>query len=633
MCASLRHRGPDSRGSWFDPEAGLGLAHVRLSIVDLSPAGQQPMRSADGRYVLIYNGEVYNFDEIRRELDQAGHTPAGGWRGRSDTEVILQAFTVWEPEQVLKRMIGMFALALYDTRERRLLLVRDRMGIKPLYYGYCGKSLVFGSELKALRCHPEWSGVIDTGALARYFQLLYVPAPRSIFQGIVKLEPGQLVWFEAADIAARRLPPAAAYWRVRDIAAAGLASPLRLDAAELVGELDALIRDSVRLRMVADVPLGAFLSGGVDSSTVVALMQAQSSRPVKTYTIGSGHREYDEAAKAAAVAKHLGTEHTELVVAPEEALRTIPELPLYYDEPYADVSQIPSLLVSRLARREVTVALSGDGGDELFGGYNRYLAGPKIWRTLGRLPGVARRGLGTLLEHGGEGVIAAISDALRPLLPPDKRVVLMREKLRKVADGCKASGREEFFASLISFWQRPLQLLAPDRRPDSLPSLLPDVKETLEYASWMMLMDQQGYLPDDILTKLDRASMAVSLEARVPLLDHRLVEFAWRVPESCKIAGGVGKLPLRQVLYQYVPASLIEGPKQGFDLPLESWLRGPLRDWAEDLLDEKRLSDDGLLLSGPVRDAWSTHCSGKGDRQHHLWAVLMFQAWRTTFHA
>ncbi len=633
MCASIRHRGPDSRGSWCDAAAGLGLAHVRLAIVDLSPAGQQPMRSADGRYVLVYNGEVYNFDEIRRELERAGHTPAGGWRGRSDTEVILQAFTVWEPEEVLKRMVGMFALALYDTREQRLLLVRDRMGIKPLYYGYCGKSLVFGSELKALRCHPEWTGAIDTAALARYFQLLYVPAPLSVFQGIAKLEPGHLVWFGAADIAARRLPSATAYWSVRDVAAAGLAAPLQLDAAELSRELDARIRESVRMRMVADVPLGAFLSGGVDSSAVVALMQAQSSRPVKTYTIGSGHREYDEAAKAAAVARHLGTEHTELVVAPEEALRTIPELPLYYDEPYADVSQIPSLLVSRLARREVTVALSGDGGDELFGGYNRYLAGPKIWRTLHTLPGAARKGLGALLEHGGEKVLAAISDTLRPLLPPDKQVVLMREKLRKIADGCNASGREDFFVSLISFWQRPLQLLAPEQRPESLPPLLPQGMDVPEYASWMMLMDQQGYLPDDILTKLDRASMAVSLEARVPLLDHRLVEFAWRVPLDRKIAGGAGKLPLRQVLYNHVPASLVEGPKQGFDLPLEDWLRGPLRDWAEDLLDEKRLSEDGLLLPGPVRAAWRSHCSGRQDRQHHLWAVLMFQAWRTTFHA
>ncbi len=633
MCDSIRHRGPDSRGTWHDDAAGVGLAHVRLAIVDLSPAGHQPMRSADGRYVLVYNGEVYNFDAIRRELDDAGHTPEGGWRGRSDTEVILQAFTVWEPQQVLERLIGMFALALYDTRERRVWLVRDRLGIKPLYYGFCGKSLVFGSELKALRCHPEWSGAIDTGALARYFQLLYVPAPLSIFQGIAKLEPGCLVCFDAADIAARRMSQPRAYWRIADVAARGLADPLRLSKQELVQELDALIRDSVRMRMVADVPLGAFLSGGVDSSTVVALMQAQSDRPVKTFTIGSGHREYDEAAKAAAVARHLGTEHTELIVEPGEALRTIPELPYFYDEPYADVSQIPSLLVSRLARREVTVALSGDGGDELFGGYNRYLAGPRIWQSLGRLPRPVRRGVAALLENGGEGLLAGLNTALRPLLPPSRRVVLLREKLRKVADGCHAAGQEDFFVSLISFWQRPLQLLAPEHRPASLPPLLPEAPCSMEYASWMMFMDQGSYLPDDILTKQDRASMAVALEARVPLLDHRLVEFAWRTPLSGKISNGIGKLPLREVLYQYVPESLIEGPKQGFDLPLENWLRGELRDWAEELLDERRLSDEGLLLPGPVRNAWRTHCSGKGDRHHHLWAVLMFQAWRSTWHA
>ncbi len=648
MAASLRHRGPDSSGLWFDQRAGIGFAHTRLAIVDLSPAGHQPMHSNDARWTITFNGEVYNFEAIRRELDAAGLAPSGGWRGHSDTEIILAAVSGWGVERALSRFVGMFAMALWDHRERELWLIRDRLGIKPLYYGFCGTTLVFASELKALRALSSWRGEVDARALALYLRYLYVPAPLSIWQGVQKLLPGAWLRITAADMEQRRVPEPVRYWRVEDAVAAGLADPFAGSEAELVRELDQRLSNAVGLRLVADVPLGAFLSGGIDSSTVVALMQAQSSQPVRTYSIGTHSSDYNEAEQAKAVARHLGTAHTELYVEPEQALAVVPLLPEHYDEPYADISQIPTLLVSRLARRDVTVSLSGDGGDELFGGYTRYLQGPGLWRRMSRLPLPLRRLVAGALRHGGEAGLDAVYRAVAPLLPPERRQTLFRDKIQKVTEGLCAPHGPGFYRALTSLWHNPGQLLQSERcasPPPLAPGLfgLPlhpaddgqncGLPAGMDYAAWMMAADQTSYLPDDILTKLDRASMAVSLEARVPLLDHRVVEFAWRIPPGLTFRAGRGKHALRRVLETYVPPALTDRPKQGFDLPLDAWLRGPLRGWAEELLDAREMQRQGYLNPEPVRQAWTAHLSGRRNLQHQLWGVLMFQAWRARYGA
>jgi asparagine synthase (glutamine-hydrolysing) len=627
MTRCLRHRGPDSSGAWADPASGLGLAHTRLAIIDLSPAGHQPMHSADGRFCTVFNGEVYNYAEFRRELEDAGHAPAGGWRGHSDTEAILAASAAWGLPTAVHRFVGMFALALWDSQDRTLTLLRDRLGIKPLYYGFCGDTFLFGSQPGALRRHPAFDRPLSRPALAAYLRTLYVPAPLCIHEGIRQLEPGCLLTLTEADLAARRLPEPVPYWTVNAAAEAGAARPFSGTEDEAEAELTRLLDDAVGLRMIADVPLGAFLSGGVDSSTVVALMQRRSSQRIRTFTIGFTEPAYDESGPARAVAAHLGTDHTELILSPEEAQAAIPLLPRFFDEPFADASMLPTFLVSRLARQHVTVSLSGDGGDELFGGYNRYLLAPALWRAAGRLPGPLRR-LGGGMLAGLAGPLAAILEtAQNALLPPDRRQLILRDKLQKLAAALSASGREAFFHSLASFWQRPAELLEHGNEPAtrfSDPAAWPRVED---YAVWMMAMDLTTYLPGDILHKVDRASMAVALEARVPLLDHRVAEFALSLPLSFKVRDGQGKRLLRRVLYRHVPRELIERPKQGFGLPIDAWLRGPLRDWAESLLAEPRLRDSGFRPA-PVRRAWAEHLSGRANRQYHLWAVLMYQAWR-----
>ncbi|MBG0778301.1 MAG: asparagine synthase (glutamine-hydrolyzing) [Desulfovibrionaceae bacterium] len=641
MRDALRHRGPDSHGAWCDAKAGLALGHARLAIVDLSPAGHQPMVSACGRYVLTYNGEVYNFEALRAELERGGHAPAEGWCGHSDTEVMLAAFAAWGVEASLAKFVGMFAFALWDRRERVLTLARDRMGIKPLYWGYLGGGsggapvLGFASELAALRRHPAFGNGVDPAAAGLYLRYLYVPAPYCILKGLAKLEPGCLVRVRAEDVAARRMPEPGRWWSVREAMRRGLADPLPDDdgGAAALAELTRVLSDAVRARMVADVPLGAFLSGGIDSSTVVALMQAASPRPVRTFTIGSPATGYDEAAHAKAVARHLGTEHTELYVRPFEAMEVIPLLARMYDEPFADASQIPTFLVSRLARAHVTVSLSGDGGDELFGGYNRYLFAPGIWDKLGPLPASARTVLAQCMRFGGERAVCAAYALASPFIGASRRQLIFRDKIQKVTEAMAATDRTAFFHSLVSFWKEPGELvrglngspdggLPPTRFTD--PARQP---ATPRFLDWMMAMDQDTYLHDDILTKVDRASMAVSLEARVPILDHRVVELAWRVPMSLKIRGGLGKHILRELLYQHVPRDLVERPKQGFGIPLDSWLRGELRDWAEGLLAPGALEAHGLLRTEPVRRAWDEHLSGRRNLQYHLWGVLMLQAW------
>ena len=617
MALQIKHRGPDDAGVWGDDEAGVTLAHRRLSIIDLSPAGHQPMTSPCGRFVLVYNGEIYNHLELRADLErEGGHFE---WRGHSDTETLLAALRCWGMVGALQRLNGMFAFALWDSRERRLSLARDRMGEKPLYYGRSGDAFLFGSELKALAAHSEWRGEVDREALTLYMRHNYVPAPWSIYQGIHKLPPAHYVTVSDGGAA---ISEPQCYWDLARVAQQGVAKAAE-DPGQLAEELDKLLRDAVVRRMAADVPLGAFLSGGYDSTAVVALMQAQSDRPVKTFSIGFHEAAYNEAQHAKAVARHLGTDHTELYATPEEAMAVIPKLPKIWDEPFSDSSQIPTYLVSEMARRHVTVCLSGDGGDELFYGYGRYLKSDRIWRTLSRVPLPARKLVSYLIAHAPGRVL----EHFMSVLPQSLQIAHVADRLPKLAGILAQQCGETIYRELISHWKDPARIVCGGHEPETLLSSrgrlpgLPGLRETMMYS------DMMSYLPDDILTKVDRASMAVSLEARVPLLDHRVVEFAWQVPTALKYRDGQGKWLLRQVLYRYVPRSLVDRPKMGFGVPIEHWLRGPLREWAEALLDEKRLGSEGFFDPAPIRRMWNEHVSGKMRWHYYLWDVLMFQMW------
>lgn len=615
MADAVAHRGPDDHGVWADHEAGLFLGHRRLSIVDLSAAGHQPMASASGRYVCVYNGEIYNHRELRAALDAAGAAPA--WRGHSDTEVMLAAFEAWGVEGGLRKLNGMFALALWDRERRCLVLARDRLGEKPLYYGRPGGTFMFGSEIKSLAVHPDFERTIDRQALTLFLRYNYVPAPFSIWRGVFKLPPGHYV--EIGDRGHAMSDPVA-YWDFRAVAEQGAADPLP-DEPGLVDELEALLSDAVGRRMVADVPVGAFLSGGIDSSLIVALMQRQSARPVRTFTIGFNEQGYNEAGHARRIADHLRTDHTELFVTPADALAVVPRLPLIWDEPFSDSSQIPTFLVSALTRRHVTVSLSGDGGDEIFGGYNRYVAAMRLWNAGRRLPGPARSLLAGLARSRAGPLMA--SAAMR-FSSPRKRPMGLGERLPKIAHALEAGSVDALYQRLVSHSDDPAALVIGGGEPVGFGGpLLPDFPDPRQA---MMYLDTITYLPDDILVKVDRASMAVSLEARVPYLDHRVVEFAWRLPMAAKIRGGTGKHILRELLRRHVPESFFDRPKAGFTLPLGDWLTGALRDWAEDLLDERRLREEGFFRPEPVRALWHEQLR-RGGRHHQLWDILMFQAW------
>lgn len=627
MCQTLHHRGPNDQGQWFDQDAGIHLGHTRLSIIDLSPMGHQPMVSHSGRYVISYNGEIYNFAALKEELDQhpEGSRPPSEWKGHSDTEVILNCIEQWGLEKALERFVGMFAFALWDRQDRTLHLVRDRIGIKPLYYGWQNDTFIFGSELKPFKQHPSFIGEIDREALQLYMLYAFIPPPHSIYQNIFKLPPGHFISIKATS--SKQAPVPVPYWSAEQTALQGLSNPFSGSDQEAIEELDQLLRDSIRLRMIADVPLGAFLSGGIDSSTVAAIMQAESTSPVKTFSIGFEEKDYNEAEYAKAVAQHLKTDHTELYVTPGQARDVIPKMPTLYDEPFSDSSQIPTFLVSELTQRYVKVSLSGDGGDEVFGGYNRYLMSPNLWRRMKLFPEAFRKAGSLICTTLSPSQWDALFRTLGPVLPAALKHSNIGDKIHKLAEVLPAQSRRELFFLMITHWNKNEKLVRDRAIPTDLNPGFPVASELENYSQDMMLLDLLGYLPGDILTKVDRASMGVSLEARIPLVDHRVVAFAWRLPLHMKIRNGKSKWLLRQVLGRYIPDSLIERPKMGFSIPLHQWLRGPLRDWAEDLLDPGRMRDEGYLNPEPVQKKWQEHLSGKYSWPHHLWAVLMFQSW------
>ena len=618
MADALLHRGPDDGGVWEDSSASVALGHRRLSILDLSEAGHQPMLSAGGRWVLAYNGEIYNHLDLRQKLEAQDQAPS--WRGHSDTETLLACIQAWGVTETLTQCTGMFAMALWDRQERALWLARDRLGEKPLYYGWQGETFLFGSELKALRAHPAFNAAVDRGALALLLRNNYVPAPYSIYQGIHKLPPG--TWLRLAQ-GQREVDPVA-FWSLAKVAEQGSSVPFVGTDEQALVALEGLMSQAVHGQMLSDVPLGALLSGGIDSTAVTALMQANSVRPVRTFTIGFDEKKYDEAAHARAVAKHLGTEHTELRLSGSDALALVPQLCTMYDEPFADSSQLPTAMVMQLARKHVTVALSGDGGDELFGGYNRYMHGPRTWNRIRWMPHPLRRLLGA-------GLTAVPADTLNGMfsgLAGRAGIALPGDKAHKL--GSRLSGvrsADDLNVSLATEWAGHPGLVVGGPMPTNLlddRSRWPRLSDSVQR---MMALDGLTYLPDDILVKVDRASMAVSLETRAPFLDHRLVAFAWSLPMHMKIRDGQGKWILRRLIDRHVPAALMNRPKMGFGIPLDQWLRGPLRGWAEDLLSEERLAREGYFDPVPIRKAWLRHQSGQASFGYRLWSVLMFQSW------
>jgi len=630
MAAAIAHRGPDDQGVWLDTEAGVGLANRRLAIIDLTPHGRQPMLSSNGRFVLTFNGEIYNHAELRAEMDGAGQAPEGGWRGHSDTETLLELIAHQGLEGALGRCAGMFALALWDRQERQLQLARDRFGEKPLYYGWAGTSFLFASELKAFARYPGFDPAIDRHALALFAARNYVPAPRSIYRGFFKLEPGCILTAEPG-CAPRTEAPAvgssesgvsiARYWSYRDVVEAGLANPIAGEA-DAVDGLEEVLARAVKSQSIADVPVGAFLSGGVDSSAVVALYQKYSTLPVKTYTIGFEEAAFDESADARRVAAHFGTEHHEQVVTAPAARDVIPLLPAIYDEPFADPSQIPTFLVSRFARRDVTVALSGDGGDELFGGYNRYIVTARLWEKLKRVPSPVRAAAAAMLGGIGPGAWDRLANIAMAGRAPPYFGAKAQRALRGIAG---ARSIEDLIAGLLDEWAGGgSPVLGEDR--GSLAALDPGPRGASDIEK-LMYADALGYLPGDILCKVDRATMAASLEGHAPYLDHRVATFAARIPVAMKVRGGTGKHVLRQLLYREAPPALFDRPKAGFTVPVGEWIKGPMRDCAEALLDPTRLKAQGWFDPGRVAERWRDHLSGRRDSAAALWSVLMFQAW------
>jgi asparagine synthase (glutamine-hydrolysing) len=628
MADGLLHRGPDDAGVWVDEVTGLALGHRRLSILDLSAAGHQPMVSATGRYLVVYNGEIYNFSVIKKELEECDS--AIQWRGHSDTEVLLAAIEKWGVEQFLTKSTGMFAFALWDREARILYLARDRMGEKPLYYGINNNIFFFGSELKALQRHPAWSAEVDREVLALFLRFTYIPAPYSIFKGIYKLPPGTYIRIplEKITLGQNVIPAPVPYWSIEECVVRGINSPFTGTDEEAIANLEILLKDSVKNQMVADVPVGAFLSGGIDSSLITALMQGLHSQKVKTFSIGFYEEDYNEAENARKVADYIGTDHTELYVLPKDALRIIPDLSQIYDEPFADDSQVPTYLLSRLTREQVTVSLSGDGGDELFGGYSRYMANARRWDKISPIPQFLRTLSANILGSKAFSLFGMFlcKDS------EGKRGEGTRnswcENLITLKDELPLPDFKAFYKYRVSIWKNliPVRVKGKELATAFDRGTFPTINHE-DIHSTMMYKDALVYLPDDILVKVDRAAMAVSLETRVPMLDHRVVEFAWQLPMGLKIRGDQKKWILKELLYRHVPAELVNRPKMGFGVPIGSWLRGPLKEWAEDLLDPGKLRQDGYLQANVIRQTWQEHLSGRQNHQAKLWAVLMFQSW------
>ena len=627
MASRIVHRGPDDAGYWYDAEAGVGLCHRRLAVLDLSRTGHQPMCSGSGRYIVTYNGELYNFRELRDLLLQRGHS----FRGSSDTEVLLAAVQAWGLPDALPKFVGMFAFALWDRGERVLYLVRDRLGEKPLYYGWQGNTFLFGSELKALTANAQWAGQIDRQALTLFLKYSYVPTPYSIFEGIKKLPPGSIIALSEAQTLSRTLPEPRTYWSLKDLAEAGHSHSFHGSEGDVIEEFGELLSDAVRLQMLADVPVGAFLSGGVDSSAIVSLMQSHSTRPVKTFTIGFDEPSYDEAPYASKVARHLGTAHSELYVTARETLEVIPRLPEIYDEPFADSSQIPTFLISQLARTEVTVSLSGDGGDELLGGYKRYELAQSAWNAMKHFPASFRTAFAHALRVAPTRTLNLLLAPVGSVSERYGRRGPMGRKLRSLSGLLTAKDGAALYERLMSHRHgADLFVRGVSLEP---PSTLTDTAQwpTLgDFVSELMCVDTLTYLPDDILVKVDRAAMAVSLETRMPLLDHRLVEFLLKLPRSLKVRRGTSKWILRQVLDRHVPHELINRPKMGFAMPIDEWLRGPLREWAEDLLDPDLLNRQAVLKPEQVKQVWHEHTSRSHNWQGLLWNLLVFQTWHNS---
>ena len=632
MADAIFHRGPDGHGFWYDSDSLIAFGHRRLAILDLSDAGRQPMISRSGRYVLAFNGEIYNHLELRNELDllvyekerlnSSNSNPK--WKGHSDTETLLAGFDLWGIDDTVTRASGMFAIAVWDRQERTLTLGRDRLGEKPIYYGWQGlgeeRAFLFASELKAFKKHPSFSADIDRGALCEYMRYGCVPAPYSIYTGISKLPPGCLATLSlsSADILIR------SYWSGVEVSTQGVKKPIVGSTQEVIESLDGLLKDAVSKQMISDVPLGAFLSGGIDSSTIVALMQAQSAQPVKTFSIGFSEDVYNEAEYAKAIANYLGTDHTELYISPQDAMAIIPSLPSIYDEPFSDSSQIPTCLVSQLARKHVTVSLSGDGGDELFCGYNRYQFAAGLWQKMSRIPLSMRKFLGGALTKLSPADWSRLALALGDI---ERYYPNIGDKIHKVAAVMASNSLDDLYLGIVSHWKSPESLVIGGYEPVNMLSGIDESVFMLDDVQRMMLFDMLSYLPNDVLTKVDRAAMSVSLETRVPFLDHRVVQFAWALPLDFKLRDGLSKWVLRQVLYKYVPSHLIDRPKMGFGVPIDVWLRGPLRDWAEDLISEERLTREGYFQPKMIRDKWMAHLNNRGNNQNQLWDVLMFQAW------
>lgn len=624
MTETLQHRGPDAEGIWTNAAAGVALGHRRLSILELSDAGAQPMRSACGRFTVTFNGEIYNHLDLRAELEACGRAP--NWRGHSDTETLLYAVQQWGVAEALRRFNGMFAFALWDEKDQTLTLGRDRFGEKPLFYGWCGRDLVFASELKALAAHEHWSPTLDRSALTSFMRYSYVPAPLTIWREIKKLPSASLVTF-ALNAPVGVMPEPVAYWSLRKHVAAAQSARIT-DEAEAIAELQRLLSAAIKRQCLSDVPLGAFLSGGIDSSTIVALMQAQSARPVQTFTIGFSEGAFDEAGDARKVADHLGTSHTELRVDPKTAMEVIPKLPRMYDEPFADSSQIPTHLVAALARRHVTVALSGDAGDELFGGYNRHVWGGRLNARLGRMPAPLRRALGGVLGSIAPEPMGTIARLAQPLLPARLHVRRAGDQAAKLARIIGSQSFDDMYRLLCSIDADPARTVLQGEETGSwADDEMGRLTAPLDPLDRMTLADSLSYLTDDILQKVDRAAMSVSLETRVPFLDKDVVEFAAKVAPSMKVRDGRGKWLVRQVLYQHVPAALVDRPKAGFSIPLDDWLRGPLRSWACDLLSPERLKSQGLFDAARVELMLSQHMSRRSNHGYRLWNVLMAQAW------